>query len=345
MGSAASMAARNEALDAWLKLEAEEDVLEPELRICDPHHHLWDHSGDKSQFIVAFVAGGEVTRYPYAYLLPELLRDVGGGHNVASTVYVQAGSYYRAFGPREEAPIGEVEFAQGMAAVADSGCYGPTRACAAIVGAVNLADRSAEAVLRTMMKQRNFRGVRVATPELSEDFLAGVALLEKYDLVYEFWDEDFATLPTLVELAGRFPTVVFVLDHCGGKLGPSTDLRDWGALLGVVAEKCPNVVCKVGGLLGPKNGFELHAREAPVGSEELCDLLFPFYAVAIRAFGPSRCMFESNFPVDRMAASYLVLWNAHKRVCARLELGPEEKREIFHDVAARTYRLAKDDVS
>ena len=97
------MAARNEALDAWLELEAEEDVLEPELRICDPHHHLWDHSGDKSQFIVTFVAGGEVARYPYAYLLPELLRDVGGGHKVVSTVYVQAGSYYRAFGPREEA--------------------------------------------------------------------------------------------------------------------------------------------------------------------------------------------------------------------------------------------------
>ena len=345
MGAASSMVARNETLDTWLALGAEEDVLEPEVKICDPHHHLWDHSGDKSQFIVEFVAGGDVARYPYAYLLPELLSDVGGGHNVVSTVYVQAGSYYRSFGPKEEAAIGEVEFAQGMAAIADSGVYSPTRACAAIVGTVNLADRSAEAVLRSMMKQRSFRGVRGATPELSDDFLAGMALLEKYDLVYDFWDEDFAKLPTLVELAGRFPTVVFVLDHCGGKLGPSTDLKDWGALLSIVAEKCPNVVCKVGGLLGPKNGFNLHERERPVGSEELCDLLFPYYAVAIRTFGPSRCMFESNFPVDRMSASYRVLWNAHKRVCRRLELSPEEKSEIFYDVAVRTYRCTKDDVS
>jgi len=337
--------ARNAALDAWLALGAEEEVLEPDLPICDPHHHLWDHSNESSKSIVQWIAGADVARYPFVYLLPELLRDAGGGHRIASTVYAQAGSYYRAFGPREEAAIGEVEFAQGTAAIADSGAYGPTRCCAAIVGAVNLADRSAVASLRAMMKQRNFRGVRVATPaDLDDDFLRGMALLEEFDLTYDWWDEDFARLPVLIDLANRFPTVVFVLDHCGGKLTPSTDVADWAAMLGVVAQKCPNVVCKVGGLLGPKNGFALHERARPIGSEELCDLLLPFYEVAIRAFGPSRCMFESNFPVDRISASYRALWNAHKRVCRRLELSDDEKREIFHDVAARTYRITKDQV-
>ena len=73
--------------DAWLS-QLREPVIDPDQRICDPHHHLWDHQGNP-------------------YLLPELLADIGDGHNVVSTVFMECGSMYRAEGPASMAPLGE----------------------------------------------------------------------------------------------------------------------------------------------------------------------------------------------------------------------------------------------
>ena len=107
----------------WLAL-TQEAALEPELPICDPHHHFWDY---------------RLERLPYQrYLLHELADDINGGHNVRSTVFVEARSMYRVDGPEEMRPVGEVEFVQGLAAASASGLYGPGRAAASIVGHANL---------------------------------------------------------------------------------------------------------------------------------------------------------------------------------------------------------------
>jgi predicted TIM-barrel fold metal-dependent hydrolase len=132
----------------WLAL-TQEPALEPELPICDPHHHFWDF---------------RTTRIPYQrYLLHELADDMRSGHNVRSTVFIEARAMYRADGPQQMRPIGEVEFVQGLAAASASGLYGPGRAAAAIVGHANLllGDRVAPVLEALQAASPNrFRGIR-----------------------------------------------------------------------------------------------------------------------------------------------------------------------------------------
>ena len=132
----------------WLAL-TQEPTLEPEIAICDPHHHFWDFRS---------------ARIPYQrYLLHELIADVECGHNVRSTVFIEARAMYRPAGPVEMRPVGEVEFVQGLAAASASGLYGPCRAASAIVGHADLklADR-VEPVLEALKaaSPNRFRGIR-----------------------------------------------------------------------------------------------------------------------------------------------------------------------------------------
>jgi hypothetical protein len=130
--------------DAWLAKAPQETILEPDLPIVDTHHHLWDMPG-------------------YRYLLDELLADLRTGHNVVATVFEECRSMYRAHGPEEMKPVGEVEFVAGVAAMSASGRYGSTRICAGIVGYADLTlgDRVA-AVLEAEIAAGGgrFRGVR-----------------------------------------------------------------------------------------------------------------------------------------------------------------------------------------
>ncbi|MGE0598632.1 MAG: amidohydrolase [Dehalococcoidia bacterium] len=321
-----------------------EEIIEPERRICDPHHHLWDRGGNR-------------------YLLDELLADTGSGHNVVSTVFIECLSMYRADGPAEMKPVGETEFVQGVAAMSASGGYGPMRACAGIISYADLALGDAVApVLEAHIaaSPNRFRGIRYAAgwhpspdirnshtnpPEdilLDPTFRKGFAHLGRLGLSYEAWLYHHQ-IPQLTDLARAFPDIPIVLDHFGGPLGigPFAGKQDevfpeWKKSIDELA-KCPNVVAKLGGINMPINGFGFEKRPKPPTSQELINVTGRYYEHTIDRFGPERCMFESNFPVDKVSCSYAVLWNAFKKMAAGFR--EDEKDAMFYGTATRTYRL------
>jgi L-fuconolactonase len=327
----------------WLA-QRQEEIIDPALPICDPHHHLWDFPGHR-------------------YLLPELLADAGSGHAVEHTVFVECTAFYRAGGPEALRPVGEIEFVNGAAAMAASGRYGELRACAGIVGYADLTQGAAvEPVLAAHVAAGNgrLRGIRHAAgwdasddvqnshtqppPELfrRSDFRAGFARLRQFGLSFDVWLYH-PQLAEVTELARAFPDQPMVLDHVGGPLGigPYAGKRDevfaaWRDAIRTLAQ-CPNVYVKLGGLGMKICGFEFHKRATPPGSEELAALWRPYIETCIAAFGPERAMFESNFPVDKVSCSYAVLWNAFKRLAAGASAA--EKALLFRDTAMRFYRL------
>jgi len=327
----------------WLD-QVTEEILEPELEICDPHHHLWDHPTSR-------------------YLLDELLADTGSGHNVTHTVFVECASMYRADGPVELRPVGETEFVQGVAAMSASGGYGATRVASGIVGMADLSLGDAVApVLEAHIaaSPNRFRGIRHAsgwdpTAEIRNShtnppegllgdpgFRRGFAHLSRLELSFDAWLYH-PQLDELTGLARAFPDTTIVLDHFGGPLGigryagrQREVFEEWKPKLDELA-MCPNVVAKLGGLNMPLNGFGWEKRDRPPGSAELAEATKHYYLHTIDRFGPERCMFESNFPVDKASCSYAVLWNAFKRMTAGFPV--DEKRAMFHDTAARVYRI------
>ena len=332
----------------WLAL-TEEEALEPDLPICDPHHHFWDMRTE---------------RIPYQrYLLHELADDVNSGHNVRSTVFVEARAMYRSSGPEEMRPVGEVEFVQGLAAASESGLYGPTRAAASIVGHANLnLGDAVEPVLEALQaaSPNRFRGIRHSVtwdphPEIevtsayrmqgqlaSDDFRAGARVLSRMGLSLEGWMY-FPQLPELADFAKAVPDLQIILNHIGGllRVGPYANdddevLATWRSGIAAVAE-CPNVTVKLGGIGMPRTGFDWHERDTPIGSEELAESMAPFMHCCIEQFGPDRSMFESNFPVDKVSYSYNVMYNAFKRLSSGYS--ESERADMFHDTAARVYRV------
>lgn len=334
--------AENEAIEGWLAREAPEDVLEPELPIIDPHHHLWD--------IRTFT-----TTEPYAsfeqkvYLCEEVAQDIReSGHNVTKTVFAQCGAFYRAHGPEPMRCVGETEFVNGIVAMSPSGLYGNVELCAGIFSAADLRLGSAvEPVLLAHLRASpNFRGLRTPFPgDLNDDFMTGYHLLARHGLSFDNWSPDFERLPTLARLARANTDVTVIVNHLGGRVDPGAsgdEVARWRAAIDSVAA-CPNTVMKCGGgqmRVGAwEPPFHMHQRRTPAGSEELAELLLPYYRYAIEAFGPDRCMFESNFPVDRECVSYRTLWNLFKRIANRLGLSETEKAAMFSGTAARAYRL------
>jgi L-fuconolactonase len=332
----------------WLAL-TQEPTLEPELPICDSHHHFWDFN---------------LKNIPYQrYLLHELAADINSGHNVRSTVFVETRAMYRTDGPVEMRSVGEVEFVQGLAAASASGLYGPGRAAAAIVGYanLNLAVR-VEPVLEALRaaSPNRFRGIRYSVtwdphPEItgpfgygpegqlaSDTFRDGARVLARRGLSFDGWLY-FPQLPELAAFAKAVPGLTIILNHMGGliRVGPYANrdeevLATWRRGIAAVAA-CPNVYVKLGGLGIPRTGFGWHSRGTPVGSEELATTMAPFMTYCIEQFGPSRCMFESNFPVDKVSYSYNVVYNAFKRLSKGYS--GAERAAMFHDTAARIYRI------
>ena len=332
----------NDVLEQWLAQENPEQVLEPDLPIIDPHHHLWD--------IRTFSIEPHASFAQKVYLCEEIVNDIReSGHNVMQTVFAQCGAFYRAEGPTEMKCVGETEFVQGIVAMSNSGIYGDVRLCAGIFGSADLrAGAKVEEVLRAhIAASPNFRGVRTAFPSnLSEDFMQGYAVLGKYQLSYDNYSPDFERLPGLARLADSNTDVPVIVNHLGGTVNPDAPAQVaelWRHSIDAIA-RCPNAVMKCGGgqmRVGDwQPPFHMGERATPIGSEEVCELLFPFYEYVINAFGPDRCMFESNFPVDKECISYRTLWNAFKRIAARLGLSETEKAAIFSGTAARVYRLS-----
>ena len=256
-----------------------------------------------------------------------------------------------------------MEFVQGLAAASASGVYGTGRAAAAIVGHANLnLGDGVEPVLEALRaaSPNRFRGIRHSVtwdphPEVentaahnmqgqlaSDNFRAGARVLARMGLTLEGWMY-FPQLPELANFAKAVPDLTIVLNHIGGLLrdGPYANRDDevlatWRSGIAAVAA-CPNVTMKLGGIGMPRTGFDWHTRDAPIGSEELGQSMAPFMNYCIEQFGPNRCMFESNFPVDKVSYSYNVMYNAFKRLSQGYSAS--ERADLFHDTAARVYRI------
>ncbi len=332
----------------WLALGEAEAILEPALPIIDPHHHLWTRDGQD-------------------YFLDALLADTGSGHNVVATVFAQCTWAYRTDGPEALRPVGETEFVAGVAEEA-ARRGSKTRVCAGIVGYADLtlADgvdgaEGVDAVLAAHVAAAGgrFRGIRhltardegfragIAPPPAAgimgtAAFRAGFARLAGFGLSFDAWLYH-TQVPELTRLAREFPGTPIVLDHTGGPLGigPYQGRRDevfatWRSAIEALAQ-CPNVSVKLGGLAMMVAGFGYHERPRPPSSQELADAWRPYMEACIAAFGAERCMFESNFPVDKAMCSYAALWNAFKRIAAGASAA--EKGALFHDTAARVYRI------
>jgi len=328
----------NADIENWIAKENLEEVLEPELPIIDPHHHLWDLRRNSGMGFRQEV-----------YLCEEISRDIAdSGHNVVQTVFAQCGAFYRADGPEEMRCIGETEFVHGIAAMSRSNLYGPTRLCTGIFSTADLRLGAAtETVLEAHLQaSTNFRGIRSAFPsDLNQNFLTGFALLEKYNLSYDNWSPDFSRLPRLADLANRFPGVTVIVNHLGGRINPNAsddEVCAWRNAIDAVAA-CPNTVMKLGGAQMRVGEWEppyhMHQAEQPWSSDRFLETLLPYYQYAMEAFGPERCMFESNFPVDKDCISYRTLWNLFKKIARELGLSDSEKTAVFSATAASAYRL------
>ncbi|HVU20919.1 MAG TPA: amidohydrolase family protein [Rhizomicrobium sp.] len=344
-----------------------EAILEPDLPIIDPHHHLWDRPTEILKNLPPSDHGFmDIIRDIPRYLLDELLADLKSGHKVIGTVYMECGAMYRADGPEALRCVGETEFVNGVAAMTASGLYGDVRACAGIVGHTDFRQDVdvVEDVLRSHIAAGHgrFRGIRQScswdadpnvlgplhgrVPEgLYRDskFRDGFEALHRLGLSFDAWLLE-PQLPELIDLARFFPDTVIVCDHVGTPLGIGTyeGKRDerFGVWRDNIRElaKCQNVNVKLGGLPMPFAGWRKRMAEPLPTSETLSRQWKPYIETCIEAFGPARCMFESNFPVDKFGADYVTLWNAFKRIAANYSAS--EKTALFSGTAKRVYRLS-----
>jgi predicted TIM-barrel fold metal-dependent hydrolase len=345
--------------------ERVEEILEPQLPIIDPHHHLW--------FVPDAVRDAmdpeanpyfHVRRRRPRYLFDELLGDLRTGHNVRATMFVECHSMHRPSGPEKFRPLGEVEFVNGFAAMGESGLFGDIKACAGIIGHADLTlgDGVAD-VLRASIAIAGprYRGVRHvvqsdpdptfariggATPSgllLDAGFREGFNWLGRMGLAFDAFLYE-PQLPDLLDLARAFPETAMVLNHTGTPLGIGryAGRREerfpiWRENIVALAQ-CENVFLKLGGLGMPVCGFDSFLASPPASSERLAAEWRPYIETGIEAFGAKRCMFESNFPTESGSASYAVLWNAFKRLSSGASA--DEKRELFAGTAKRAYNLS-----
>jgi L-fuconolactonase len=333
----------NDRLDRWLAQEDPEPVLEPDLPIVDPHHHLWD---------LRPVSGPLVMFEQKVFLCEEMSEEIArSGHRVVQTVFAQCLAFHRADGPVELRCVGETEFANGVAAMSRSGVYGPARLCTGIFSTADLnLGKDVEPVLRAhLAASPGFRGVRFfgSVPQGKESaFLEGCAVLASHGMSLDHYSPVAEHSRDLVRIAEAHPELTIIANHLGGgRIDPdATDAEfgRWRELIDTLASR-PNIVMKLGGAqmrVGPwEPPFHMNRRAKPIGSEELAASLHRWYAHALAAFGPERCMFESNFPVDKECVSYRTLWNAFKRIAAQAGLSSAEKTQVLSGTAARAYRL------
>ena len=328
---------RNEWLD-----QVREQALDPERIIVDPHHHFFEASQNFQPYDLA------------------QLRADTASHNVRQTVYLQCGEHHQQDGPDALKPVGETEWVDG---IANEARKDPEKT--QIGAMIGTADLRLGAAVREVLDAHQatsplFRGIRQsaawdpsdAIPQFgrftdgelyrSQAFREGFAVLGEMGLSFDAWHY-FHQTPYLTELAQAFPAISIVLDHFGTPLGvgpyadrPEAVFAQWASDL-VELARCPNVSIKLGGLAMPWNGFGFEVQRLPPSSDELVSAQGRHYQHAIDAFGADRCMFESNFPVDKISVSYGVLWNAFKKIAG--PYSEPEKDNLFRGTAARVYRL------
>ena len=316
-----------------------EEAIEPDLPILDAHHHVWDD-----------LSNPLATHYP----LGSLMADLRAGHNIVASVYAECSDHYRTSGPEELRPVGETE------AVAASDA--PPGVMAAIIGYADMRlGREVRPVLEAHREagRGRFSGIRHSTawdphPDVpnsarksppgllvSPSFVDGVRTLGELDMTFDAWMY-FHQLPELVTLARRAPDTRIILDHLGGPAGVGywathrdEMLATWRDNITALS-RMPNVSIKIGGL-----GFPWFLTDEVsatlVDSDSIAAYWRPEILHCIESFGPDRCMFESDFPVDGRLCDYVTLWNAFKK--ASTDLDPTERDAVFRGTAARIYRI------
>ena len=344
-----------------------EEIIEPDLPIIDPHHHLWDlrplvpaFPEPRHDFIEA-IAGADY--YTFDQLQQDTRGGLEGGHNIVATVFMECGAFYDASRGNALKPVGEVEFVNGVAAQGASGLYGNYRPCAGIVGHADLTlGDDVKPVIEALVEAGNgrFSGIRHAAawdadpavlgppfhaPEGlygSDAFREGFAVYAQHGLTFDAWLLE-PQLADVLDLARAFPEQSIVLDHCGtplniasyrGKL--SEHFERWRDSIHEIAE-CENVHVKLGGLAMAFCGMPEEGPMKGVSSADLAEMWRPYIETCIEAFGPDRAMFESNYPVDRWGASYETLWNSFKRLVSGAS--EKEKHALFAGTAARVYSI------
>ena len=326
--------------DEWLALHTE-PVLDPALPIIDAHHHFYDRPG-------------------WTYLADEYRADAGTGHNIRASVYMQAQTRYRLQGADELKPVGETEY---VVAATPSSLASIPHVAKGIVGHANLQlGARVRSVLEAHIQagQGRFKGIRHLTswdadasllnpvsagPRgllLDKTYREGVAQLAPLGLSYDAW-LFFPQLPELIDMAKAFPDTTIIVNHCGGAVRIASYeahrpevFETWRKSMRELAH-LPNVNVKVGGLGMRINGFDFEKGEAPPNSTQLAATWKPWMETCIEAFGPNRCMFESNFPVDKGSYSFATGWNAFKRLASGAT--PTERHALFEGTVSRVYRL------
>ena len=324
-------------------------VFDADRPIIDSHHHLF-------------------VRPALRYLVDEYHTDVTAGHRIIASVYMEAGAFLRPDGPEGLRPLGEIEFANGVGAMAQAGYFGDTRVCAGIVGTADL--RQSPVVVADLLDRclaaapERFRGIRqIALDHPSPsafrymskrppqgilrdpNFLVGLSQLARRGLSFDLaiYHEQFLDAARLLDL---FPDMTFILNHMGIVMGLDSSQDDrrilrqqWAAGLRDLATR-QNVFCKIGGLGMPVWGFDQAPRTDEDVENWLVEQWQPYVHAALEAFGADRCMFESNFPIDRAACSYRTLWNVFKRLVSSAQ--EHERDAVCHGTAARVYKLIED---
>ena len=332
----------------WLA-QITEEIIDPEQRIIDPHHHLWPGvSSDSSE-------------NSNQYLLEDLWADTGSGHNVTNTVFIDCSQCYWNSTDQALNPVGETEFVKKIAD--ESKADSKQATISGIVGHVDmLLGFEAERVLEKHLEigQELFKGIRHAGgwdphPDvrnshhdaceglyLQPNFLDGLQTLAKLGYVFEAWQYHHQ-IPQITELAKQFPDLIIILNHFSGPLGigpyenKHADIfPQWQKDLKELSLH-ENVFAKLGGLAMPVNGFGFHIQDKPPTSDEFILKQKAYYETALEYFTPKRCMFESNFPVDKTSISYPVLWNAFKKLAT--SYSASEKDQLFYKTASTVYRI------
>ena len=325
----------------WLALHSE-DAIDPLRPIVDSHHHLWRRDGNR-------------------YMAEDFADDLSSGHRVVASVYVECGSMYRETGPEPLRPLGEIEFAAGVADA--QAAEGKAAICQAIVGTADLAlGFGVKPVLEAGIEAGRGRlcGIRRITAWDADEMLMANLIRRRPGMLSEpSFREGFSCLaplglsfdafvfqgqlPELLDLARRFPATDIVINHCGGPIRVASygcameeSFNRWRSDLKLLAA-CGNVSIKLGGLGMRIAGFEFDSREKPPASDQLAEAWRPYIDTCIETFGPSRSMFESNFPADKGSCSYGIVWNAFKRIVQGYL--DTEKQDLFGLTASRFYRL------
>tara|TARA_B100001142_G_scaffold213228_1_gene211339 strand:+ start:1885 stop:2913 length:1029 start_codon:yes stop_codon:yes gene_type:complete len=328
----------------WLA-QVKEEIINPELPIIDPHHHLWN--------------GDNQLASSFPYLIDNLSEDTNSGHNIVGTIFMECAQGYYHEGEDKYKPIGETEYV--MKVIKDSK---KTSNSANIIGIISFADLMLGSEVKDVLNQHIligeglFKGIRHAagwdqSNEIHNShsnpikniyydpsFRKGAEELIKLNLTFDAWHYH-NQISDLSIFAKDYPELTIIHDHFGGPLGvgpyqgkKQEIFKKWKDDISQLSEN-KNVHSKLGGLAMPVNGWNFHKQDKPATSDQIIEMHYDYYLHAIECFGVDRCMFESNFPVDRRSISYHVLWNAFKKMVSNYS--NEDKNKLFFQNAKDIY--------